>query len=59
MRAQGVAVRPFAGLPLIDARLAATKGEAMRITVAPLPAMQRALDALDAAMAELSPDGGG
>ncbi len=43
MRTLGVAVRPFADLPGI--------GDALRITVAPWPQMQRALAALEEAMA--------
>jgi hypothetical protein len=41
MRARGVAVRPYPGLPGI--------GDAIRITIGPWPLMQLALDALLAA----------
>jgi len=50
MAAKGIAVRPFANLPRVDALLSATNGEALRITVAPRPAMERMLDALDVAI---------
>jgi histidinol-phosphate aminotransferase len=49
MAKDGVAVRPFAGLPRIDARLAAANGEALRITVGPRPMMERMLAAFDSA----------
>jgi histidinol-phosphate aminotransferase len=50
MAANGIAVRPFANLPRIDSLLAATNGEALRITVAPRPMMEKMLTALDAAL---------
>ena len=43
LRAQGVAVRPFPACPDV--------GDAMRVTVAPWPMMERFLDALDAVVA--------
>lgn len=58
MAAQGVAVRPFANLPRVDTRLAATDGDAMRITVGPRPMLERALAALDAAIAAEGSGGG-
>ncbi len=45
MRARGVAVRPFPALPHI--------GDALRISVGPWPLLERALDALAAAMVEV------
>lgn len=50
----GVAVRAFAKLPLIDPLLAATNGDALRITVGPEPMMHAMLDAFDAAVASLA-----
>lgn len=50
MADRGIAVRPFANLPRVDALLAATNGEALRITVAPKPMMERMLEAFDAAI---------
>lgn len=50
----GVAVRAFARLPLIDARLVATNGDALRITVGPEPMMRAMLEAFDAAVAALA-----
>lgn len=49
MQAKSVAVRPFAKLPLIDERLAATNGEALRITVGPRSMLESMLAALDSA----------
>jgi histidinol-phosphate/aromatic aminotransferase/cobyric acid decarboxylase-like protein len=43
LRAQGVAVRPFPACPDV--------GDAMRVTVAPWPMMERFLEALDAVLA--------
>jgi histidinol-phosphate/aromatic aminotransferase/cobyric acid decarboxylase-like protein len=43
MRAQGVAVRPFPGVPGL--------GDALRITVGPWPMLERALEALAKALA--------
>jgi histidinol-phosphate aminotransferase len=51
MAERSVAVRPFANLPRIDSLLTATNGEALRITVAPQPMMEKMLEALDAAIA--------
>ena len=53
MAERGIAVRPFANLPRVDALLSATNGEALRITVAPQPAMERMLEAFDAAVASV------
>jgi histidinol-phosphate/aromatic aminotransferase/cobyric acid decarboxylase-like protein len=50
MRALGVAVRPFAGLPAVSPALAASGGEALRISVGPWPALQTALEALGTAL---------
>jgi histidinol-phosphate aminotransferase len=50
MAAKGIAVRPFANLPRVDALLSATNGEALRITVAPQAALERMLEAFDAAI---------
>ena len=47
MRALGVAVRPFEGLPPLGGRLAATGGSALRISVGPWAMIEAALDALD------------
>jgi len=52
MQGRGVAVRPFANLPLIDERLAATSGEAMRITVGPRTMLETMLAALDSARSD-------
>jgi len=49
MAKDGVAVRPFAKLPLIDDLLAASEGSALRITVAPIPALQTMLESFDRA----------
>jgi histidinol-phosphate aminotransferase len=49
MQAHSVALRAFAGLPRIDESLKASGGEALRITVAPRPMLERMLDALDQA----------
>ena len=49
MRALGVAVRPFEGLPLISPALSATKGAALRISVGPWPEMEAMLSALETA----------
>ncbi len=46
LRARGVAVRPFPALPHV--------GDALRISVGPWPFMQRLLDALGPAMAEVN-----
>lgn len=51
MRARGVAVRAFSNLPLVDARLRAAKGAALRITVGPPELMTAALEALGQALA--------
>jgi histidinol-phosphate aminotransferase len=50
MAARGIAVRAFSNLPRVDALLAATHGEALRITVAPQAMMERMLAALDDAL---------
>ncbi len=49
MQARSVALRPFAGLPQIDETLKASGGDALRITVAPRPMLERMLEALDEA----------
>ena len=54
MATAGVAVRPFANLPLIDRPLEASGGSALRITVGPIPMMQTMLDAFDHARAPIS-----
>lgn len=59
MAAEGVAVRPFANLPRIDERLAATDGSALRITVAPLSMMQTMLESFDRARAAVPAVTGG
>jgi histidinol-phosphate aminotransferase len=50
MAERSIAVRPFTNLPRVDSLLAATNGEALRITVAPRPMMEKMLDAFDAAV---------
>ena len=50
MRELGVAVRPFAELPLVSTGLHASGGAALRISVGPWPALQTALDALQVAL---------
>jgi histidinol-phosphate aminotransferase len=50
MRELGVAVRPFEGLPLVSPALSASGGDALRISVGPWPAVQAALEALEAAL---------
>jgi histidinol-phosphate aminotransferase len=52
MRALGVGVRAFGGLPPVSAPLRASGGGALRITVGPWPLMERALDALATALGE-------
>jgi histidinol-phosphate/aromatic aminotransferase/cobyric acid decarboxylase-like protein len=47
MRELGVAVRPFADLPLVSAGLRASGGAALRISVGPWTVLQTALDALE------------
>ena len=59
MAKEGVAVRPFAKLPKIDERLAATDGSALRITVAPIPMMQTMLESFDRARAAMAAEGSG
>jgi histidinol-phosphate aminotransferase len=46
---QGVAVRSFTGLRVVSPALAASRGEALRISVGPWHEMERTLSALDAA----------
>ena len=48
MRALGVAVRPFEGLPPLTASLRDTKGSALRISVGPWPMIESVLGAFDA-----------
>lgn len=50
MRELGVAVRPFAGLRPVSPALHASGGEALRISVAPWPALQTTLEALRTAL---------
>jgi histidinol dehydrogenase len=50
MRALGVAVRPFADLPLVSAGLRESGGAALRISVGPWASLETALDALQAAL---------
>ena len=50
MHRAGVGVRAFGALPTVSPALAATGGDALRITVAPVHEMDAALDALDRAM---------
>jgi histidinol-phosphate aminotransferase len=50
MRELGVAVRPFAGLPLVSAGLHASDGAALRISVGPWSALETALAALRTAL---------
>ena len=50
MRELGVAVRPFAELPLVSADLRKSCGAALRISVGPWPVLQTALDALQVAL---------
>jgi histidinol-phosphate/aromatic aminotransferase/cobyric acid decarboxylase-like protein len=50
MRELGVAVRPFADLPLVSAGLHASSGSALRISVGPWSDLQTALDALQIAL---------
>jgi histidinol-phosphate aminotransferase len=52
MEANGVSVRAFRGLAPVSPALAASNGEALRITCAPWPEIELALAALDAARAE-------
>jgi histidinol-phosphate aminotransferase len=52
LRAAGVLVRAFSGLPRDLAALASSNGEALRIGVGPWDAMQAVLDALAAALAQ-------
>jgi histidinol-phosphate aminotransferase len=59
MAKEGVAVRAFANLPMIDDRLAATNGSALRITVAPIPMMQTMLESFDRAQAATAAKGSG
>lgn len=59
MARDGVAVRPFAKLPLIDDLLVASGGNALRITVAPIPAMQTMLASFDRARDGTRRDGAG
>ena len=54
MAKDGVAVRPFANLPKLDDQLAATDGNALRITVGPMPLMQTMLESFDRARTALS-----
>ena len=54
MRELGVAVRAYSHLPAVVPALAASGGEALRITVGPWPEIERALDALDRAMQDAS-----
>jgi histidinol-phosphate aminotransferase len=50
MRELGVAVRPFADLPLVSAGLHASSGSALRISVGPWSDLQTAVDALQIAL---------
>jgi histidinol-phosphate aminotransferase len=52
LRARGVAVRPFDGLPPISDALADSGGEALRITIGPWDMMSAALVALREVLAE-------
>jgi histidinol-phosphate/aromatic aminotransferase/cobyric acid decarboxylase-like protein len=52
MRALGVAVRPFQGLPAVSPALRTSGGDALRISVGPWSAMETALDALRTALDE-------
>ncbi|HEX2780908.1 MAG TPA: aminotransferase class I/II-fold pyridoxal phosphate-dependent enzyme [Gemmatimonadaceae bacterium] len=52
MRALGVAVRPFEGLPPLGSELAATGGSALRISVGPWEMIEAALGALDTTAGE-------
>ena len=52
MRARGVAVRPFEGLPPLVPSLGTTNGSALRITVGPWAMIESVLDALDATATE-------
>ncbi len=47
LAARGIAVRAFAGLPQLSPDLRASGGEALRITVAPRPAMDAVIAALE------------
>jgi histidinol-phosphate aminotransferase len=51
MREEGVAVRPFSGIPCFSPALEQANGCALRITVGPADAMAAALAALDKALA--------
>jgi histidinol-phosphate aminotransferase len=46
MRESGVVVRAFTGLPYLSQALLESRGDALRITVAPLPEIERAVAAL-------------
>jgi histidinol-phosphate aminotransferase len=59
MAKDGIAVRPFAKLPLIDALLEASGGSALRITVAPVPALRKMLEAFDRARSAAVREPGG
>lgn len=50
MRENGIAVRPFSGIPRFSPALEQSGGSALRITVGPPAAMSAALDALDKAL---------
>jgi histidinol-phosphate aminotransferase len=52
MRALGVAVRPFEGLPLVSDALRASSGSALRISVGPWDMIDAVLSALDASANE-------
>lgn len=51
MRTLGVAVRPFSNIPTVTSALAASGGEALRITVGPWEMLEQALVALREALA--------
>jgi histidinol-phosphate aminotransferase len=51
MRALGVAVRPFGGLPAVSPALRASGGDALRISVGPWAALQTTLEVLETALA--------
>jgi histidinol dehydrogenase len=50
MRALGVAVRPFDGLPAVSPALRVSGGDALRISVGPWAALQTTLEALETAL---------
>jgi histidinol-phosphate aminotransferase len=52
MRARGVAVRAFAGLPAVSEALRVTEGSALRIGAGPWPAVEGAVEALRLALEE-------